>query len=518
VTSDQDRSIGPSEEYRLLVEGRITPSEYAARLKLAVAKEEDAGTFDEPEDVDLLAGPTVFLSYSHEDRDIARGLAIELEKRGAAVWIDEGELRIGDSLVERIAGAITEVEYVAVLVSKASVQSNWCQRELSLASASVLARQGVKVLPLRLGKAQMPPSLSDLVYLEVDAANLPDAANRLVADIRRHHAERLSHGIPKAADQKASGHPTGLSWHLPEEVLIQRVLTAAKQNDEMSFAWLMNSLSIAIQEGESYESVTAMLDRLTAVIAVLLMHDATDWVLRAAKGYEKLYASTFTQYGTPRTDLGCRPEELWLAVLVRIEAVGGLAVRVESWLAVKELALLRTEGGGETGYYPFLLRHGLTMAARAGLFERADGPQRTSISLIHLAWELSRTSPALTLDSPIDKDAALSSVCAFDFLAALIAMGEADSTDGRIFYTNFARFNTSRVEKVLGRVLADASTRRTLFTADEKRLSFFIRVLDRRAQSEGLRFDGWSVFTDSRVLSLLEAHPVDDHALRQALL
>jgi hypothetical protein len=44
---------------------------------------------------------SVFFSYSHADKAVARKLASYLNDQGFRVWIDEGELAIGDSIIER---------------------------------------------------------------------------------------------------------------------------------------------------------------------------------------------------------------------------------------------------------------------------------------------------------------------------------------------------------------------------------------------------------------------------------
>ena len=73
----------------------------------------------------VTGGPTsVFISYSHADKDLARSLAAALQDRGVRTWIDEGELRIGDSIIERIATAIAEIGFFLVLVSESSRSSN----------------------------------------------------------------------------------------------------------------------------------------------------------------------------------------------------------------------------------------------------------------------------------------------------------------------------------------------------------------------------------------------------------
>jgi predicted nucleotide-binding protein len=57
------------------------------------------------------APASVFISYPHADEDLARALATVLQDRGVRIWIDEGELRVGDSIIERIATAIAEIDF-----------------------------------------------------------------------------------------------------------------------------------------------------------------------------------------------------------------------------------------------------------------------------------------------------------------------------------------------------------------------------------------------------------------------
>jgi predicted nucleotide-binding protein len=115
------------------------------------------------------APASVFISYSHADKDLARALAAVLQDRGVRIWIDEGELKVGDSIIERIATAIAEIDFFLVLVSESSRSSNWCRKELALAVSGELGREGVKVLPIRINGASMPDALADVYYLDLNA-------------------------------------------------------------------------------------------------------------------------------------------------------------------------------------------------------------------------------------------------------------------------------------------------------------------------------------------------------------
>ncbi|HUC00127.1 MAG TPA: TIR domain-containing protein [Solirubrobacterales bacterium] len=132
--------------------------------------------------------PTAFISYAHADRAAAHEIAFGLQKRGCEVWIDQGELSVGDSLIGRLAGAISEVDFVIALISTNSVGSSWCQRELGLAvTREIEQRFGVRrVLPLRLGNVEMPEVLADKVFLEVSDAAPGAIVPKLWEDIGKH--------------------------------------------------------------------------------------------------------------------------------------------------------------------------------------------------------------------------------------------------------------------------------------------------------------------------------------------
>jgi hypothetical protein len=129
---------------------------------------------------------SVFISYAHADKPFARQVADGLAKQGCRVWIDEGELRIGDSLIERISEALDRVDFVAVLVSAHSVNSEWCRKELSLAMTGEILRKGVVVLPVRVDDTPMPDSIKDKAYLDVRRAEPQAATSDLMNAIRRH--------------------------------------------------------------------------------------------------------------------------------------------------------------------------------------------------------------------------------------------------------------------------------------------------------------------------------------------
>jgi sRNA-binding protein len=150
---------------------------------------------------------SIFISYSHEDKKLARALAEELRQRGLKVWIDEGELKVGDSLIERIATAIAEIDFFLALVSESSRNSNWCRKELALAVTGELGREGLRVLPVRVDDAEMPATLADVFYLELNASNVEEVAERIAAAIPKHQEEQRQRVATRRKTASATRRP-----------------------------------------------------------------------------------------------------------------------------------------------------------------------------------------------------------------------------------------------------------------------------------------------------------------------
>jgi len=115
-----------------------------------------------------LERPTVhvFICHASEDKPAARELAAAMKNLGADVWFDEWEIRVGESIVEKINSALGTVSHLVVLLSRTSVQKAWVQRELSSALMRQLSNQAITVLPLLLDDCVIPPILADIKYAD----------------------------------------------------------------------------------------------------------------------------------------------------------------------------------------------------------------------------------------------------------------------------------------------------------------------------------------------------------------
>jgi hypothetical protein len=103
----------------------------------------------------------IFISYSHEDKTFVDRLAMQLVAYKAKVWLDKWELHVGDSLIKRIQDAIAGASALLVVLSKASVKSEWCKKELSAGLVRELEEKRVVVLPVLKEDCEVPLFLRD---------------------------------------------------------------------------------------------------------------------------------------------------------------------------------------------------------------------------------------------------------------------------------------------------------------------------------------------------------------------
>lgn len=128
--------------------------------------------------------PSIFLSHSAKDKFFARNLAENLIKHGISVWIDEAELKIGDSLIQKIGSAIDNCDYVAVILSHNSIQSTWVQKELSLAMNRELSNKSPTVLPILKDHCDIPYFLRDKIYADfTNPEDFQKSFRRLLKDL-----------------------------------------------------------------------------------------------------------------------------------------------------------------------------------------------------------------------------------------------------------------------------------------------------------------------------------------------
>lgn len=86
---------------------------------------------------------SAYISYSRRDRGIANEIASMLSMYGVRTFIDIEELSVGSNFAEQLTQRLNAADVVIYIVSEASLNSQWCRREIEYAKA-----KGKTIIPI----------------------------------------------------------------------------------------------------------------------------------------------------------------------------------------------------------------------------------------------------------------------------------------------------------------------------------------------------------------------------------
>jgi hypothetical protein len=180
---------------------------------------------------------SAFISYAHEDQELMLSLVGQLQSQGLDIRYDQVVLQIGDSLIQKIAGAISDGDFLIAIVSPDSVESGWCQKELSLAATQGINENRVKVLPVKFRGATMPPMLGDIYWADADKDPVETVARRLAASIRA-NLEGREGEADRAAEEAEEGGGEAAHAEVAGDVGVAQIETVAAIAWEVFAAWM----------------------------------------------------------------------------------------------------------------------------------------------------------------------------------------------------------------------------------------------------------------------------------------
>lgn len=108
----------------------------------------------------------IFISYSHENKEFVDKLATQLVAHNVNIWLDRWELNIGDSLLTKIQEAVDGASALLVILSKASVASDWCTNEINAGLLRELEEKQVLVMPVMLEDCGAPVFVRGKLYAD----------------------------------------------------------------------------------------------------------------------------------------------------------------------------------------------------------------------------------------------------------------------------------------------------------------------------------------------------------------
>ena len=108
----------------------------------------------------------IFLCHASADKWFVRRVRSDLASAGHATWIDEWEIKVGDSIVDKVSGATEKADALILFVSKASNQSEWVKREWQSALSRRMATGAIRVLPVLIEDCSIPAIMHDVKYAD----------------------------------------------------------------------------------------------------------------------------------------------------------------------------------------------------------------------------------------------------------------------------------------------------------------------------------------------------------------
>lgn len=126
----------------------------------------------------------IFISYSHKNKEFVDKLAIQLVARNVNIWIDRWELSLGDSLIDKVQEAADGASALLVILSKESISSEWCKKELNSGLSRELEEKRVVVMPVLLEDCDIPIFVREKLHADF-RSNFDDGLRTIIEGIAK---------------------------------------------------------------------------------------------------------------------------------------------------------------------------------------------------------------------------------------------------------------------------------------------------------------------------------------------
>lgn len=130
----------------------------------------------------------VFLSYSHQDKEIVHKLAKRMKKDGMSVWLDIWEIEPGDPISMKIQHGVEKSRTMVMCMSPDYFKSEWGRLE----HHSMLFRDPTnaqrRFLPLLIRDCQLPDIIAQFAYIDWRTSD-DELYNKLVGSCRQENKE-----------------------------------------------------------------------------------------------------------------------------------------------------------------------------------------------------------------------------------------------------------------------------------------------------------------------------------------
>ncbi|AUM63295.1 hypothetical protein C0R09_01300 [Brevibacillus laterosporus] len=131
----------------------------------------------------MIDKPRIFLSYTIRDERIAHQVAQKLNEVGLNVFLDVSLINPGDPIFSTIRSKIASSDYVILILSQNTFDSQWVQFDLEYAIHKEMRQRSISLIPFKIDNFKVPEIMLSL--LVVDASrNLERGLDKLVTILR----------------------------------------------------------------------------------------------------------------------------------------------------------------------------------------------------------------------------------------------------------------------------------------------------------------------------------------------
>ncbi len=106
----------------------------------------------------------IFISYSSKDKPMVERIVGSLSAKKINLWFDRWEIRVGDSIANKISEGIKKSSYLLLILSTNSVKSPWVEKEMNAALMKEINSRNVVILPALIENCEFPEILKDKKY------------------------------------------------------------------------------------------------------------------------------------------------------------------------------------------------------------------------------------------------------------------------------------------------------------------------------------------------------------------
>lgn len=148
----------------------------------------------------------IFISYSRKDLIFIEQLAADLHGHGFTTWYDLSNLGAGDRWNKIIEKAIVDSQYVIIVLSPDSVESEYVDAEITFAK-----RWKKKIIPLYYLRCELGVLYINLNYIDVQGSNYGKNFYRVLEELGKTSVS-VKTDTPKKEEKPVEKEQDGISW------------------------------------------------------------------------------------------------------------------------------------------------------------------------------------------------------------------------------------------------------------------------------------------------------------------